>query len=42
MRIVHGMPMKGRVRRTMVRGEKVYEDGKITGRAGYGRWLKPN
>ena len=42
MRIVHGMPMKGRVRRTMVRGETVFEDGRITGRPGYGRWLKPN
>ena len=42
MRIVDGMPMKGRIQRTMVRGETIYEDGRITGQPGYGRWLKPN
>ncbi len=41
MRIVHGMPMKGKIQRTMVRGETVYYDGKITCQPGYGRWIKP-
>lgn len=41
MRIVHGIPMKGRIEHTMVRGKTVYEDGKITGQPGYGRWIKP-
>ena len=41
MRIVHGMPMKGKIQRTMVRGETVYYDGKITCHPGYGRWIKP-
>lgn len=41
MRIIHGMPMKGRILRTMVRGETVFEEGKITGQPGYGRWIKP-
>ena len=41
MRSVHGIPMKGRIEHTMVRGKTVYEDGKIIGQPGYGRWIKP-
>lgn len=41
MRFVHGMPMHGKVMRTVVRGETIYDDGQIVGQPGHGRWLKP-
>ena len=41
MRFAHNMPMQGKVMRTMVRGETIYNDGKIVGTPGHGRWLKP-
>ncbi len=38
---LHGMKLKGKVSKTIVRGKVVYEDGKgITGKPGYGGFVK--
>lgn len=37
--IYHGMPMKGRVKQTWVRGKLVYQNGEIKGQAGFGRYV---
>lgn len=37
--IYHGSRMKGKVKQTWVRGELVYEDGKILKSAGYGMYI---
>ena len=36
----HGMKLKGGIDRTIVRGEVVYENGEITGKPGYGQFVK--
>ncbi len=36
-----GMEGTGAPVLTMLRGEVVYEDGQVTGKPGYGRWLRP-
>jgi dihydroorotase-like cyclic amidohydrolase len=41
MRANHGRRLKGRVKATWLRGEKVYDSGEITGQAGYGRFVRP-
>ena len=41
MCVVDGMPMKGRVVQTIVRGVTIYQDGEVIGRPGHGRWIKP-
>lgn len=35
-----GLAVKGKVFATYVRGKKVYEDGKVIGAKGYGKWVK--
>ncbi|MBM3264122.1 MAG: amidohydrolase family protein [candidate division Zixibacteria bacterium] len=42
MTVAHGMPVHGRVVRTMVRGVTVYHEGQITASPGHGRWIKGN
>lgn len=37
-----GRSLKGKVRRTLVRGNTVYEDGKILVQPGYGKLVKPH
>lgn len=38
--VYQGMRFQGKVMRTLVRGETVYEDGKILGEAGYGKIVR--
>lgn len=35
-----GFNVKGKVKATFVRGEKVYDNGEIVGKKGYGKWVK--
>ena len=37
--IYHGMPMKGRVKQTWVRGRRVYQDGQMVQAPGYGQFV---
>jgi allantoinase len=41
-RLFDGRTFQGRIRKTMVRGELIYEDGRIVGQPGYGRFLRPS
>jgi dihydropyrimidinase/allantoinase len=41
MRAYDGLALQGRVVSTFVRGERVFHEGEITGRAGYGRLVRP-
>jgi allantoinase len=40
-RLFHGRTFRGRIRRTLVRGQLVYDDGQIVGQAGHGQFLTP-
>jgi allantoinase len=37
----HGLPLRGMVMRTLLRGETVFQDGTVTGAAGVGRQVVP-
>ena len=41
MAIYDGVPMRGRVMSTFVRGVRVFDDGAITGPPGHGRFVRP-
>ncbi len=41
MHAYHGLPMRGQVKATLVRGETVYQEGQITMTPGHGRCLVP-
>jgi dihydroorotase-like cyclic amidohydrolase len=41
MRAYDGLELQGRVISTFVRGERVFHEGEITGRAGHGRLVRP-
>jgi dihydroorotase-like cyclic amidohydrolase len=38
-RLFDGRTFRGRIVQTLVRGEMVYEDGRIVGREGHGQFL---
>jgi len=40
-RLFDGATLRGRVTKTLVRGTVVYEDGRIVGPAGHGKFVKP-
>lgn len=40
-RLFDGRTFRGRIVRTMVRGELVYDEGRIVGPAGYGQFVRP-
>lgn len=40
-RLFHGRTFRGRVVRTIVRGETVYENGQIVGQRGHGQFVRP-
>lgn len=40
-RLFDGRTFRGRIVRTVVRGQTVYQDGRIVGQAGYGRFVRP-
>ena len=42
MRAYEGRRLRGRVVSTLVRGTRVYHEGEIAGRPGYGRWVRPS
>ena len=41
-RLYHGRPQQGHVDTTIVNGTVVYEQGKIVGEAGAGRFVQPD
>lgn len=41
-KLYEGMTFKGCVRRTLVLGKTVFEDGAITGQPGWGKFVRPN
>jgi len=38
-RVFDGLPVYGKVLKTLVRGQVVYSDGKVTAEPGYGQWV---
>ncbi len=40
-RIYTGMQLRGQLRQTIMGGEVIYQDGKIIGRRGGGRFIRP-
>jgi dihydroorotase-like cyclic amidohydrolase len=40
-RLFDGRQFQGRIQRTLVRGETVFEDGRIVGPEGYGQFVRP-
>ncbi len=41
-KLYEGMTFQGRVRRTIVNGRTVFEDGEIKGQPGWGQYVRPN
>ena len=41
-RLYAGMSFRGRIRRTIVNGRTVFQDGEITGEPGWGRFVRPD
>jgi dihydroorotase (multifunctional complex type) len=37
----HGRKLKGKVTHTIVRGQRIMEDGEVIGKPGYGKFIKP-
>jgi len=37
----HGMKIKGKVTHTVLRGQVIMEEGEVTGKPGYGRFIRP-
>ncbi len=40
-KIFHGLPYRGRITRTLVRGRTVYQDGQLLGSPGWGQMVRP-
>ena len=40
-RLFDGRTFRGRILKTIVRGELVYDEGRIVGEPGYGRFVRP-
>jgi dihydroorotase-like cyclic amidohydrolase len=39
--IFDGLKIKGKIRKTIVRGEVVFSDGEVIGKPGYGTFVRP-